>query len=410
MSFKNPCSAAAALAAIAALSTASRQAPAQTAVECSTLNLPHPIYGAGGSAVTADLKKVGTKLSALSSPITIFYADSGGACARFADYLNGKTSSTFKYWTGDGIEHTCLPPTTGQALDFSHMGNPAGACTDLTTPADVGDFTGPIQTLNIITAAGSTQQSISQEAAYFIFGWGDQSQAAPWTNVTHIALRSATSAASIIFSAATGVPANKLKGVKPEFSTHQDVIAAISGWAAASVEDPIGYVSGSAADAGQDAGTIKTLAFQAKDQKCAYWPDSTQTSKDKKNVRNGLYNIWTPGHFYAKFNGSKATVANIVNPDVKNLIGWYRDEIDPPAGIDVVALTISAGDVPQCAMHVTREGIIGAVSSWASPTPCDCFFDKTALGQTSCTACDASDTNACGGKPSHCRHGYCEAR
>ena len=268
------------------------------------------------------------------------------------------------------------------------MGNPAEACSSITTPADVGDFTGPIQTINIITAAGSTQQSISQEAAYFVFGFGDQSQAAPWTNSSHIALRSATSAATMILSSATGVPANKFKGVKPEFSTQNDVITNIVQWAATNVEDPIGYVSGSAADVGQTAGQIKTLAFQAKDQTCAYWPDSTQTAKDKKNVRNGLYNIWTPGHFYAKFRGSKATVANIVNPDVKNLIGRYRDEIDPPDGIDVVALTIEAGDVPQCAMHATRQGLIGAVSSWASPTPCDCFFDKTATGQTSCTACD----------------------
>jgi hypothetical protein len=399
------------LAALVAIGAASRRANAQAVPDCSTLNLAHPIYGAGGSAVTADLKQVGIKLSGLSSPVTVLYADAGGACTRFADFVNGSTTSTFRYWTSDGMEHQCNPPLTGQALDFSHMGNPSNACPNLTKPADVGEFTGPIQTINLITAGASSQQSISQEAAYFVFGFGDQGQAAPWTNLAHIALRSPTSAATILTADAIGVPPNKFKGANPVYSTQADVIAAIVGWAATSTEDPIGYVSGSAADAAQTAGQIKTLAFQSKGQTCAYWPDSTQTAKDKKNVRNGLYNIWSPGHFFAKIkSGSQAAVANIVNADVKNLIGWYRDEIDPPSGIDVVALTIKAGDVPQCAMHVTREGIIGAVSSWASPAPCDCFFEKTATGQTSCAACDASDPKACDGKPSVCRHGYCEAR
>src|SRR5689334_12508947 len=73
------------LAALVTISAASRPAHAQAVPDCSTLNLPHSIYGAGGSAVTADLKQVGIKLSGLSSPITVLYADAGGACTRFAD-------------------------------------------------------------------------------------------------------------------------------------------------------------------------------------------------------------------------------------------------------------------------------------------------------------------------------------
>lgn len=378
------------------------RARAQTVPDCSTLNLSRPIYGAGGSAVTADLQKVAAALAALSDPITILYSDPA-ACPGFSGFLSGNVTGTFKYWSADGVQHTCNPPLTGQAVDFGHMGNTADFCPNVTLPSDVGDFTGPIQTLNIVVSPSSSQQSISAEALYFIYGFGASGQAAPWTNPAHVLQRSATSFAQLFLAAAIGVPTTAFKGGV----TGGDQAAIISNlvtFSAISAEDPIGFVSGSAADKAAGLGQAKTLAFQARGQSCGYWPDSTPSALDKANVRSGQYYLWTPGHFFARVD---PTTKAIVNPDVANLIGWYNGKVKPPAGIDVVGLTIDAGDIPQCAMRVTREGTIGAISSWAPPEPCGCYFEKRATGKTNCAACGVD--SECGATNPKCRFGYCEA-
>jgi len=377
-------------------------AKAQTVPDCSSLNLPHPIYGSGGSAVTADLQKVATALSGLSSPITILYSDPS-ACPGFTGFLNGNVTGTFKYWTADGVQHTCNPPLTGQAVDFAHMGNTAEFCPNVTVSSDVGDFTGPIQTLNIVAVPSSSQQAISAEALYFIYGFGATGQAAPWTNPAHIVQRSPTSFAQLFLAAAIGVPYSAFKGGVTA-ADQATVISNIVTFGATSAEDPLGFVSGSAADKAAGLGQIKTLAYKAKGQLVAYWPDSTPTALDKVNVRTGQYGLWTPGHFFARIN---PTTKAIVNADVANLIGWYNGTVAPPSGIDVVGLTIDAGDIPQCAMRVTREGTYGAISSWAPPEPCGCYFEKRATGKTACTACSA-DSNCSAPNPK-CRSGYCEA-
>ena len=77
-----------AAAAGAALSLSlSGAALAQTVPPCSTLDLPHPVWGAGGSAITADLAKVATELSKLSPPITILFSDPS-ACTGFKGFLD----------------------------------------------------------------------------------------------------------------------------------------------------------------------------------------------------------------------------------------------------------------------------------------------------------------------------------
>ena len=40
--------------------------------------------------------------------------------------------------------------------------------------------------------------------------------------------------------------------------------------------------------------TLTALAFRAQGQYAAYWADSTVTSRDKKNVRDGHYTVWSP--------------------------------------------------------------------------------------------------------------------
>ncbi|HVW26490.1 MAG TPA: hypothetical protein VHC69_14075 [Polyangiaceae bacterium] len=387
-------------------------APASAADQCSSLNLPHPIYGAGGSAITNDLKGVGAALSQLSDPITILFSDSS-ACTGFSGFVAKKVTSDFKYWTVDStnavVEHTCSPDqVTGQVVDFSHMGNTADFCPNTTLPSDVGDFTGPIQTVNIITGSNSNEASISAEALYYIYGFGADGKVPPWTNPAHTVQRTASSFVQLFVAAAINVPPAAFKGGVSE-TTNQAVagdVVTFSG--SGNGQDAIGFVSGSTADATTG---VKTLAFQAKGQSCGFWPDSTSTARDKANVRNGQYYLWTPGHFFARVDSSK----KIVNQDVANLIGWFNGAIDPPEGLDVAKLTIKAGDIPQCAMQVTRDGTAGAISSWAPPVPCTHYFEKNATGTTSGTVCSADKdckNNAepkCRFFPSNATSGYCEA-
>jgi hypothetical protein len=381
---------------------------------CSSLNLPHPIYGAGGSAITNDLKGVGAALSTLSSPVTLLFSDPS-ACTGFSGFVAKKVTGDFKYWTVDPtdstkiIENTCSPDAvTGQEVAFAHMGNTADFCPNTTLPADVGDFTGPIQTVNIITGAGSNESSISAEALYFIYGFGADGKVPPWNNPTFTVQRTSSSFVQLFVAAAINVPPAAFKGGTSE-TTNQAVANDVANDSTkGNGQDSIGFVSGSTADASTG---VKTLAFQAKGQSCGFWPDSTATARDKANVRNGQYFLWTPGHFFARIDSKK----KVVNADVANLIGWFNGTVDPPEGLDVAALTIKAGDIPQCAMQVTRDGTAGAISSFAPPIPCTHYFEKNATGTTSGTVCsvdkDCKNKAAptCRIFPSNATTGYCEA-
>jgi len=387
---------------------------AQTKPQCSSLNLPHPIYGAGGSAITSDLKGVGAALSQLSSPITLLYSDPS-ACAGFQGFVSKSVKSDFKYWTVDPkdgktiVENGCSPDQVlGQEVAFSHMGNTADFCPNTTLPGGVGDFTGPIQTVNVITGAGSNETSISAEALYYVYGFGADGKVAPWTNQAHTVQRTSSSFVQLFLAAAINVPPGAFKGGVSEQNQSAVVNDVTNFGTQGNGQDAIGFVSGSAAYGVKG---VKTLAFQAKGQTCGFWPDSTSTSLDKANVRNGQYYLFTPGHFFARVDSK----GNIVDTDVANLVGWFNGTVDPPEGLDVVALTIGAGDIPQCAMQVTRQGTAGAISSFAPPIPCTHYFEENATGTTSGTVC--STDKDCKSKtepkcrvfPSNATSGYCEA-
>ncbi len=100
----------------------------------------------------------------------------------------------------------------------------------------------------------------------------------------------------------------------------------------------IGLSPGEVADANR--ATVRTLAYQHKGQHCGYTPDSTSTSFDKKNVRNGLYHIWAPIHFFAKIDASK----KIVNPEVAKFLGYFTGEVEAPSNIDILDLEIRSGE------------------------------------------------------------------
>lgn len=401
---------------VAAFALATGLALVARAAPCPT-DLPNAIYGAGGSAVTATLGAVATALAKLPADerITLFYWDPG-ACIGYHALVDKDTGSGlatsptyFKYWDASGNVTQC-EPSGSEPLSFAHMGNTPALCpAKQPLPAGFGRFSGPIQTLNLITHARSQYDSISAEALYYVYGFGPGAagrSVAPWTIPEAIFSRSTSSFVHQLLATAFRVPPTAFK-VPPAnvLSTNQQSVQAVFSWGeATSADQPLAYVSGSAADQGEDAGQVKTLALQYFDQSCGYLPDSSRTRRDRANVRSGQYPLFTPGQFYAKVDGAGA----IANANVRKLVHWFDGSQSAPSGLDIVSTIIKSGDVPLCAMQANRPaGDLSPIVSFAPPDPCNGYFEVVATGSTRLKAC-AGDAQCKANRGEKCRHGYCE--
>lgn len=369
------------------------------AQECPT-DRPNSIYGTGGSAITATMKAVAIQLAGLDDPISVFYSDPG-ACTGFDELVaDSIVTKKFWYWDADGTEHQCDPPAvTGQPADFAHMGNAADFCPERELPDDIGDFIGPVQTVNVFTHIDSNEDSISAEALYFAYGFGPEGEAAPWVEESFLWGRNTTSFVHLFLAEAINVPPTNFKIPDTNVvQTNGETIAGVfSG--SANPDATLGYASGSAVAAAAD--RVKTLAYQHYGQSCGYLPDSSPTAVDKLNVRTGQYYLWTPGHFYARINDD----GEIVNPVVRDLISWFGGTAEAP--FDITTTIINSGDIPVCAMRANREGTLGAISSFAPERPCGCLFEYATEGDTSCDSCE--EDSDCNDENPKCNYGYCEA-
>ncbi len=389
--------AAAGVTAFAALSAQAQVVPA-----CTTLT--NAVYGTGGSAFTPTWKAVAPVLLRADPPVTLVWQDPS-ACDGYARFADGTAlSGTLRYWNAAGIEQQCtLQASDGIRAQFASMGNSIALCPGRELPADVRDFEGPVQTVNIVAAAGSSETSISAEGLYHVFGLASPGQVGPWGDRRWLVKRRPGSFVHSFVAQAIGVPAESFIA-DTEVTTNQATIDAVKRLAseggADGLQGALGYVSGPQAET--DPG-VRTLAYQHTGQLCGYLPDSEETKRDKANVRNGLYYLWAPNHFFAKVDGS----GQVAHARVRQVFGFVT-------GTDTSALVgefnnalIAGANVPQCAMRVRRAGDLGPISSWAPPVPCGCYFERQATGATACTAC-SSDANCSGANPK-CRSGFCEA-
>ncbi|MFV8755902.1 hypothetical protein ACNOYE_35575 [Nannocystaceae bacterium ST9] len=363
------------------------------------LDKTNPVIGAGGSASKPLLARIAPILQTLPDPITLIY-QSPGACFGITAYVDGTAlTGTATYWDADGTEQTCNFPITGVDPDFGMLGVQGTLCEGVDAiPAGIGDFPGPITGWNLIVPNASSQTSISAEAVYFVYGFGAAlGQVSPWTVDSELYSRNATSAALIAVALGAGIPPTKFKGV--DVGSNGAMISSLA--MSLNPEAAIGYVSAEVADLNRD--SVRTLAFQAYDQECAYWPDSTVTAFDKRNLRDGHYYLWSPYHFYVPVDGQ----GEIIDPDTRQFIGWFTGDEPLPAELDLNAEIIANGNIPQCAMQVWRDDEIGPLASYAPPEPCGCYFDFQATGESSCDACVGSED--CSEADAVCRNGFCEA-
>jgi ABC-type phosphate transport system substrate-binding protein len=376
-------------------------APAAQAADCSTLM--NPVYVAGSSAVKPFLAKIAAELGKLSTPITVVY-QSQGSCVGvnyFSSDSPAKLTGTGVIFDAQGADVPGGCTLSDNTVDIGVSDVYAASCNVSSLPSGIKDFLGPIQAMTFVAPSASTQTIISAQAAYLVYGFGNDSEVSPWTDETKIEQRSATSGTQQMIASFLGVPAAKFKGHGNGSSG--DLITSLDSSAAGGNADKaIGILATDQAD--KNRSKIKVLGYQHFDQTCAFWPDSTSTSFDKANVRDGHYTVWGPLHMFAK-----TTDGNVSSANAKKVIDALAGS-DVPEGLDLIQLEAKSGVVPACAMHVTRTKDGGELASFAPEKACGCKFEKEATGATpdGCKACDKNED--CPSEAPACNYNFCEVK
>ena len=136
------------------------------------------------------------------------------------------------YYPGQ-VKGTCELPA-GRVADIATSdvyGEGCGTLPGGQLPSNMGDFLGPIQPMVFVVPKASSQKSISQDAAYFVFGFGDDSGVEPWTVSSSLYRRNTTSAVQAFLAIAIGVPIDRWAGVDAP-TLPANVSASLSGAAA----------------------------------------------------------------------------------------------------------------------------------------------------------------------------------
>jgi hypothetical protein len=374
-------------------------------------SLPNPIYATGSTAIApflGTIAQVVARPDAQGRSVTVVYQGQG-SCLGVDAILNGTPiTQTATYWDPNVANVsqaalTCALSPGGNVVDLGVSDVFATTCFDLPgdLPPNIGDFFGPVQIMTFAVPQASSETTISAEAAYLVYGFGAAGDVAPWTNEELIEQRSASSGTQNMIARAIGVPAALWHGQTN--ATSQDVLNALLAagmLGAPSASASIGILGTDYADGAR--GQVRVLAFQAYGQDCAVYPDSTATSEDKANVRDGRYPIWGPVHLLARLTSQGVTT----NATVGQIIDYLSGTAPLPGQGNLIQLYATNHLVPTCAMHVTRTTDGADVSAYSSPQPCSCYYDTLVSGTTNCASC--AGANDCAPGTPNCSYGYCE--
>ena len=380
---------------------------------CYSASRPAPLYMQGSTNFTpfiAALSKLVTGNTIIWQP-TSSCAGAGaggfGSTAMMNPTSSSQNPATFYDQSGNAtpcalgngphaIDVNSDPTDIGESDVFSESCTPTGQSAwtpGSSTYPNIGEYLGPVQSFVFVTPIASDQTVISAEAARLVFGLGgDQGTSTPWTKPSSMLIRSPSTGTNIILSLAIHMPSNAWWGslVKNALAMTNDIIDT----SASSAEQTIGVLSTDYADNPTYKTGINTLYFQATGQKAGFLPDRLSSTNDKQNTRDGHYAPWGFIHLYLTLNASQP------QPQAQALVSLFNEPNQA-----LVDATILGGDVPVCAMHVTRTTEMGPLQAYAPSFQCNCYYDKSVNGSTSCTPCQGpSDcpTQAC-------NLGFCEA-
>lgn len=397
---------------------------------------PNPVYFSGSTAAPPMLAQLAVQLG---TSVSIIYT-AVGSCVGMNDILASAAEPAAAVYLDptNATNQIACDPTNGGAnpnglyIDVGISDVYPATCTAYSNTGMLGtgfkDFHGPIQAMTLAVPKTSTENSISAEAAYVVFGWAGQSNntVAPWTDPTQMFIRKPTSGTESMISWAIGLAPTKwlvqspFDGGTAQFEAgNPQVVTALKG--ATSANAAIGILSTEYLDQNRD--TLKALAFQASDynggdQECGYLPDSDSTHFDKLNIRQGRYAIWGPVHFVTNVDSSGNPLANPKNTastNVKTVIDFISDNnLSTTQEQTLITASLKAYTVPPCAMQVSRDAEIGAEASFQPAHGCGCAYEAGAQGgtptSTYCKACTADTDCANVTGYNHCNFGWCEAQ
>ena len=324
-------------------------------------------------------------------------------------------------WTTADAEDTCTtdpnngtPPNLGIAALF-----PSSCAGVGSPPSGIGSFVGPIQAYTFIVPTAESQTSISAAEAYYAFGDGVNNPVTyngnpEWNVPSQFYLRPATKSTLVATADNIGLTAKEMTLVTADGGTSdgRQLLATstevLTGVSTATSMQAIGILGDEIYDANRGKG-VNVLAFAAFGQNQAYYPDSTTTSFDKQNIRDGHYTLWSPTVYIAPVDGNNVPT----NPAVKYITDLVlgNPTTAPDGGesaLDGIGTIVDVGLTPNCAMQVQRSGDGKALSSYTPTAPCTCYFlskvPNAAALPASCVACSASNPCSTGS----CFNGYCE--
>jgi ABC-type phosphate transport system substrate-binding protein len=372
--------------------------------------LPPPLYVSGSTALEPLLKQIGPKIAALgTNPYTVVYLKDGSCSGVARLYTGGGTiaaATTMLYLPPDYVAGTAVPSCTVPAggvtgdLVLSDVdgslcpGNPA-------LPAGVTDFHGPVNDMVFVVPSTSTQKTMSAEMAYLVFGMGMAGNVSPWVDPMYYFIRATDSGTRAMINANIGVGAHAWLGQAQSGSG--GVFMMVSAQQNVQPEKTIGILGEDYYDQGNNRTSVKALAFRAFKQNKAFWPDSSLTARDRKNVREGRYKIWGYVHMLAATNGGTVT-----SPGADFFIKLMTSNLGAatPTTFDIQDVITDSHLTPVCAMKVAHDIEGGDQKPPVNPPPpCGCSFEARATGAMppGCTAC----TTTCPGS-GVCRKGFCE--
>jgi hypothetical protein len=375
------------------------------AATCDTLT--NPIYLQVGDTQNNLMKRLGRALrDNTSKPITLVWTTSGSCANIQAIYTRVPlvAGTNLQYvpslaedaaWTPASATLTCTVPTGGVVPDVANSALFNSACTQEQPPATVNLSYGPVQAYVLAVPEASSQNAITFEEAYFVFGFGMAGMVEPWSDETAMFIRTVTKSTLLAWAANISVPADKWKGVRYDGSPM--VVSALQG--APVPEKAIGILGAEVYDGLRD--SLNALAYRAKGQYAAYYADSTSTSRDKKNVRDGHYTVWSPTVWMDTTSGGQP-----VKADARYVIDLIAGKtVTPAENFDMIAIISAVGLVPDCAMGVKRSFEGGPLSIYKPAESCVCKYESL-VDTSSCATCSAQSPCSSG----VCRNGFCEVQ
>lgn len=402
-----------------------------TTCPINNVNLPVMVLGATGFPMEVIASSMGNTL-------TMFYKEASSCLGVGTMVKNApkfKTGDIVAYWDANGTKSTC---TMGDdyAADIGISGLFTESCAgtslgggetlpnDVTLPPGVADFLGPVNPAMFAVPATSLQKVISAEAGYRVYGFGSNDGVPlakgvdPWIDETHIFRRTATSGTQQIVARSLGLPLGGLRGRNSTGSG-----AMLKALRDSDPAHALGISTSEVVDVNRS--FIKSLAYQHYKQPVGFYPDSDSGQFDRRNIRDGHYFLWIVLHVIANTKAGDPIAGNdgrllttnagaVTQADrdaaVKKLVFVMVSREEPPVkSVNIFNALKVVGNVPQCAMRVTRKVEGGNLEPFLPSTSCGCAFEAASPGTTSndCKSCTGS-ADCVGTKRPTCSFGYCE--